>query len=395
MQTITELRALPSGVWAIFVATLVNRMGMMVLPFLSLYLTRQLGYSVGWAGGILAAYGATALVMGPVAGRLADRWGNLRVLKLSLFLSAAVLLVFAVGSRLSFILVATIALAITSETFRPASLSVIGRLLPPHQKKLGFAAQRLAINLGMSVGPLLGGILIPISYSLLFVVDALTAVLAGSILVVSTRGWPDAARHAGPELDPPRSLLGDGIRDKRLLYFLFCVLPILMVFFQFQSTMPVFLVDDLKFREYQVGALVTLNTLLIVFAEIPLTVRSATWGNRRVLVFGALLFAVGFAMLGGVRSVFGVGASVAVWTLGEMLFFPRMLAHVAELAPEGKQGEYMGLYSMTFNAAFMLGPWFGSQIYERCGPLLLWGWSVALSLTSLTCLLLFPRSLRA
>jgi predicted MFS family arabinose efflux permease len=88
------LSGLPREVWLLFATNLINRAGLMVLPFLVLYLTRELHFSVGQAGFTFALYGATAIVCGPIAGRLSDRIGALPIMRASLISSGCVLLVF-------------------------------------------------------------------------------------------------------------------------------------------------------------------------------------------------------------------------------------------------------------------------------------------------------------
>jgi predicted MFS family arabinose efflux permease len=68
-----SLKGLPRDVWILALATLINRAGTMVLPFLVLYLTRELGFSASRAGFVLGVYGAGALVAAPISGRLTDR----------------------------------------------------------------------------------------------------------------------------------------------------------------------------------------------------------------------------------------------------------------------------------------------------------------------------------
>ena len=97
MSLRADLRALPRAVWVQCIATFVNRAGTMVLPFLLLYLTRDMGLSPSTAGAIVALYGATALVTSPFAGRLCDRVGPIRLMTASLLLSGLVLLVFPVA----------------------------------------------------------------------------------------------------------------------------------------------------------------------------------------------------------------------------------------------------------------------------------------------------------
>ena len=176
------LAGLPREVWVLSSATLVNKAGSMVLAFLVLYLTRSLGFSVRTAANVLFLYGAGALVAAPVSGFLCDRWGPIRIMRGSLLFSGILLLVFPLAKSLPLVVLLTLALSILSEAFRPANLTIFGDLVRPEQRKAGFAVNRLAINLGMSVGPAAGGFLATLSFRLLFLVNGLTSLAAGAIL---------------------------------------------------------------------------------------------------------------------------------------------------------------------------------------------------------------------
>jgi MFS family permease len=104
------------------------------------------------------------------------------------------------------------------------------------------------------------------------------------------------------------------------------------------------------------------------------------------MVVGSLLFAVGFGALAIARSPFEVALTVVIWTFGEMVLFPSMSAYVSDIAPEGKRGEYMGLYMMAFSFAFMAGPWLGMTAFEHFGAT--WFWSATLGVGVLSSLLL-------
>src|SRR5262245_55094649 len=132
------LGALPSKIWIHFAATLVNRMGSMAIPFLVLYLTKDIGFTAEHAGLILGLYGAGSLVVSPFLGRMADRVGHVRMMKVSLFTSGLVMLAYPLAHSAREIVIATVALAVTAEAFRPASLSVLTDLVPPEQRKAAF-----------------------------------------------------------------------------------------------------------------------------------------------------------------------------------------------------------------------------------------------------------------
>jgi MFS family permease len=386
------LRGLPREIWILCAATLVNRVGTMVLPFLVLYITRTLGYPPARAALALTVYGIAALVTMPVAGRLTDRVGPLAVIKTSLFLTGLLLFLFPLAHGFAAILCMTFLFSILNESVRPPSLSLISDLVAPTQRKSAFALSRLSVNLGMSVGPALGGILAAFSFRWLFYVDGATSILAALVMVMAP--WP-AGRRTGmhePQWAEPedlgREIEADSVeplaathpgadlrafRNLRMLYFLAALIPVQIVFFQLPSTLPLFIVRSLHFPESAYGTIFTVNTLLIIALEVPLNLAMAHWSHRRTLTLGALLYAVGFGSFALVTGPVGVFAAVVVWTFGEMILLPGSAAYAAEIAPAGRRGEYMGLYTMSFNIAFALGPWAGASILQRWGPQALWG----------------------
>jgi len=383
------LGGLPREVWLLFATNLINRAGMMVLPFLVLYLTRELGFSAARAGLMLAFYGASAIVFGPIGGRLSDRIGALPVMRASLIASGSVLLLFPLARSFIAVAAMTVLWAGCAEMFRPASLAAITHVVAPEQRRQAFALNRLAINLGMSIGPALGGFLATVSFRAMFAVDAVTTLLAGAVLALTPwrafSGVNSEARNREGESVGPATILHDG----SFLIFLCGVFFVGVVFFQHESALPLYLVQYLSLSPAFYGMLFTINTLLIVALEVPLTTATAHWPNTRSLIIGCLLFAVGFGALGVIASPSGVIATVVVWTFGEMLLFPAMSTHMAEIAPENRRGAYMGAYSMSLSIALTLGPWMGTQLLASFGPVT--AWSVMFALGALAALLMaFP-----
>jgi predicted MFS family arabinose efflux permease len=361
-----DLAGLPRESWLIALATLVNRAGTMVMPFLVLFLTRDRGLAPSRAGLALAVYGVVALVWAPIVGRLGDGWGQLRVVKVSLFATAAVLLVVPLFHSYLALLGGLVLLALVSEPVRPATLALVSHLAPPARRRQAFALNRLAVNLGMSIGPTIGGFLAESSFRLLFWVDAATSLLAAVVLVAVPFHAP--RRFHDPSAVPS----GSALRDKKLLYAMLAVLPVVLVFFQHVSTMPLFLVDTLGFRPSLYGGLFAVNTLVIVFAEVRLNSVTSHWPFSRSLTIGALFSTLGFAALAVARSVPAVVGTVLLWTFGEMVLFPATAAYFSEISPPSQRGEYLGFYTMVFGVAFTAGPWLGTVVLENWGGVALW-----------------------
>ncbi len=345
----------------------------MVLPFLVLYLTRELHYSATRAGFIVALYGIGAMITAPLSGLLTDRFGALRIMKVSLFLSTVVYFAFPYAHTYPALIAATLLLAITSEMFRPAGLAAISHSVSSDQRKAAFALNRLAVNLGMSVGPAVGGFLATVSFQFLFVIDGATSFLAGVVLLLfsnhltDTVGDSRTTKSGKPAFDSRRAF-----SDLLFLYFLVATVLSTIVFFQHIAALPLFMVHNLHLSEADYGLMFTFNTGLIVLLEVPLNLRMSHLSDRKTLSLGSLLLAAGFGAYAFVHGLSGCVAALLIWTFGEMILLPGMSAYVSHSAPPERQGEYMGFYSMAFSIAFIIGPWMGTELLEKFGAQLLW-----------------------
>ncbi|HEV8231852.1 MAG TPA: MFS transporter, partial [Thermoanaerobaculia bacterium] len=357
-----------------------------------LYLTRDLGFTAGQAGGVLFVYGLGALVSAALSGRLSDVFGPMHVIRDSLFASGVILLLFPFARTHAAVIVMTLALSLAAEAFRPASLAVVADLVTPAQRKPAFALTRLAINLGMSIGPALGGFLATVSFRLLFLVNGTCSIAAGSLLLLALRRAPVHRGHAETEPGGPVELpTKRAWSDPRLLFFLAAVFPVALVFFQHMSSMALFLVRDLHLSEIDYGLFFTMNTLLIVALEVPINSATAHWPHRRTLALGAFLFGAGFGGLAFAWDFWSVAATVVIWTFGEMFLFPSLAAYVTDIAPKSRRGEYMGLTQMAISLGFAIGPLVGTTVLERFGGRALWLAALALGLAATAMMLRLPE----
>jgi predicted MFS family arabinose efflux permease len=364
---------LPAPVWIVFATTFVNRAGSMVIPFLALYGTRHLGVRPALAGLALTIYGIGGLVGAPLAGRLCDRIGAFAVLRGSLLVSGLLLLTIPLAHRFESFLALTFVWALVAESVRPASLAALTFSVRPDQRKAAVAVNRLAINLGMSIGPMIGGFLAAVSYPLLFVVDGATTIAASVVLTVLLIMKPSATPPTvRAETDGTPNRRVSVLRDPRALVFFLGVWLMAIAFYQHEGAMPIFLVRDLGYRESFYGVLFVVNTALIVVLEVPLNLAMAHWSHRWTLVLGAALFAIGFGSMAVVHTMPGLLAAAVVWTLGEMIALPSSGAYALDIAPAGRSGQYAGAYSSTFSLALLIGPWAGTAVLERFGGTTLW-----------------------
>jgi MFS family permease len=362
-------RGLPRDVWLLCLVALINRSGTMVLPFLSLYVAEECGLSVGGAGRVLAVYGLGAVAGSYLGGWLSDRIGSTLTQTFSLVTSGFVFLVFLLLDSAAEITTGAFLLSLCAESFRPAVMTEMTHRTPPELAARAFASLRLAVNVGMGIGPAIGGLLALYDYDWLFIVDAITCWLA-AVILVATLG------RTIPEVDGdpvPRAVRGRSPwRDGPFLLLMLLMTVLASVFFQVFSTLPLYFSGVYGLAENAIGLLLAFNAALIVAFEMVL-IHKLEGRSKLILVgLGAFLICAGLGLMPFGSSILFVGFTIAIWTFGEMLVLPLTNVLVADRAGRTHRGRYMGLYTMTFSVAFVVAPAAGTWIYERFGPNVLW-----------------------
>lgn len=361
---------LPAEVWLLALATLIHRSGTMVMPFLSLYVTAEMGLPPRYGGYMLAAYGVGAITGAAIGGKLSDKLGAMRAQKLSLV--AAGLGFFALTAADdpwtfgALVVVASLA----AESFRPPNSVAIAERVTEGQSFRAFALRRLAINAGMTLGPAVGGILAYYDYFWLFVCDGATCLAAAAFLAYRFpgRGVARSEETPGDGPAPPASPWN----DRPYLVLLGLVAALMIVFYQILTTYPLTLYDVFGFDERAVGLVFAINPLMIILFEMVLIDAVARFHALRVTALGALLMCLGLGILPLGETLMLVCVSIAVLTWGEMLTMPLLEGLVANRAPPSGRGSYLGLYNAAYAVSFVVGPPLGAWIYEIYGYRTLW-----------------------
>jgi MFS family permease len=375
----SDVRQLPRPAWVLFAGTFINRFGGFVLPFLVLYLTKR-GYTATQAGAALSLYGVGSMGANFFGGHLADRVGRRNTIALSMFSSAATLLTLSQMTRLAPILALTFLAGVTAELYRPAAAALIADLTPNGERVTAYALYRLAVNAGFAAGPAVAGLVAERWFLFLFVVDALTSVIYGIIVLtwLSRESRPNVRRTSARDLSAFRLVLA----DRRFATLLIASAIISFVFQQGYATFPLH-VRASGHSTTLYGELMSLNGGLIIVLELWLTGVTRRFAPRVAIAVGLLLIGVGFGVTGFAHTATAMAATVVVWTLGEMCFSPVASAYVADIAPEDMRGRYQGLFALTFSFGMVLAP-IGGTALLGIDPRLLWGVCLALGVFAAT-----------
>jgi len=360
-----NVRSMPPAAWVLFGGTFVNRFGSFVLIFFVIWLTEE-GYSAAQAGAAVSSYGVGALAASLLGGYLADRLGRRNATAVSMFSAAATMLALSQADTFALILALSVLAGLTSELYRPASAALLADLVPPERRLTAYALYRLAINVGFAAGAATAGLLAERSFLLLFVVEASCSAAFG---IAALLFLPEGVRsHRTGER--PGELVRAIRADRSFQLFLVASLLGGLVYFQQQGALPLHVVDQ-GFSFATFGALMSLNGLIVVLLELPMTIITGRHPRRPVIAVGFLLVGAGFALTAWANNVPLLALTVAIWTIGEIANAPVSQAYVADLAPTHLRGRYQGAWGLTFGLALVIGPVVGTAAYAA-GPTAFW-----------------------
>ena len=279
---------LPPSVWWISLVLFLNRAGTMVMPFLALYVTQELGHPVTAAGWLLSAYGVGHLAGAFLGGWLCDIVGPIRIQFLALAFSGVGFLMLEYVTSLWAIAIVLVLSATAAESFRPANAAALAAFAPDELQTRAVALNRLALNLGFAIGPAVGGVLATMNYNWLFRVDGATCILAAVLLLVLQRsGVLQVSEHEAKRAAEDKGV--HPMADRAFLIYLGLMFGFIFVFFQAWGTYPVFLNEVFGLNEAVFGGLMAFNAVTILLFEMLLTHWAERFSPLSVIGWGGML----------------------------------------------------------------------------------------------------------
>ena len=255
--------------WMLALVMLINRSGTMVVPFLSIYLTDALHFSLDQAGIILSLFGLGSMTGAYLGGWLTDKIGHFRVQVMSLAFGGILFFILSWFESFESLAIGIYILSVVSESLRPANASSVAHYAKPENITRAFSLNRMAINLGFSIGPALGGLLAVLSYRLLFMADGITCLAAALFFYIYFKekkgNEPQDKKPISSEI---KSL--SPYRDGLFLAFVMLCTSFAVVFFQLFMTLPLYYHDVYTLSESTIGALLALNGIVVFSLEMIL-----------------------------------------------------------------------------------------------------------------------------
>jgi MFS family permease len=393
--------------WVLYGGFVASSMGFaMIVPFVSLYFHEELGVSMTLVGTFFLVTAVVRSSFQGYAGDLSDRAGRIRIMVAGQSARAALFGVMAgaVFLRLGFWWAAGILVLsyVAGAFYQPVASAAVSDLVEPGKRLEAYAMMRVAHNVGWGVGPMLGGLVSEAGYGWLFVLGALTSLVsawivkrfvrethppaagmdtryrdgdasgpaAGAVPIGTPRGRaPEPARRRATWMDVLE------IRHDRR-FVIFCSLTLLVFITQSQwlATLSVYAADRLGTSTAQLGVVFGINGLMVVVFQLAVTRALRRVTLVGMMILGAGIYALAFFALGFITSYWQLIAGMAGITLAELVVSPASVAMASLIAPPGRTGRYMGIYSLTTSFGWSAGPFLGGVLLDvwEGRPVLLW-----------------------
>jgi MFS family permease len=367
--------------WVICAGILINKAGGFAVLFLSLYLTGPRHLSPAVAGVVVGGYGIGAAVGTLLGGLLADGWGRRRTLLLAHFTGAALLAALGLAGSLPVIAGCVVLVGVSQGLPGSAFVAAIVDITPEADRPRAFNLQFWAFNVGMAAAGLIAGAVAHLGFTVLFLSDAATTLLAAIMIFL----WvPESVPHRTaaepvPQTVPVRGGMRIALRDRVFMAFVGLALLQGVLFAQNSSILPLSMTaNGISASGY--GLVMSLAGVLIVLGQlfVPALIRGRLKGS--VLAAALAFMAVGYGALTFAGSIGFYLICATLWTFGSMLAAPPNATIMSELAPPGIRARYQSVFYLTFSLASFIAPALGGLSWQYLGR---WHW-LACGLLGLT-----------
>jgi MFS family permease len=315
-------------------------------------------------GIILLAGGLCAGFSQALGGALSDRLGRRPVLLVAAstgaFLYAGLALLIGASAPVWAITVVYIAGRSMLTVTHPVISAMVADFASKERLTEAYGILRIGANIGWAAGPALGGYLLTyIPYAWLFGIPAATCGIVFFIVLFSVHESSSRPVYQAGI----RSILPPGDNPPFLVFMLFSFL-LFVVMGQMGSTLSIFSVDRIGFSTAQYGFLLTLNGLIVIFFQYPVTRALTKLAKARALVLGSILYGFGYLSLGWITGFVWALGAMAVVTAGEIIHTPITLTVIGELSPPGQRGRYMGFFGLSETTGIAVAPLLGGILLD-------------------------------
>lgn len=369
----------PTQFWLMFWGMLISTIGTsMVWPFLMIYVSERLDLPLTAAASLMTINSASALISTFIAGPVIDRFGRKWMMVLSLVAFGGIYLTY---TRIDSYAFAALLMALTgmvNPLYRVGGDAMLADLIPQEQRPEAYALVRMSNNLGIAVGPAIGGFLAATSYNFAFTGAAIGMSSYALLLAVFARETlPAKAAHTAAATPPAEERLPLGgylkiFNDRPFVFFVVAFTLNQIASALVWVLLAVYAKTNYGLSERLYGFIPMTNALMVVTLQALVTRQTRSRPPLRVMALGSLLYGAATFTIAFAGGFWGFWISMVILTLGELMLMPTATTYTASLAPAHMRGRYMSLFSLTWGVAQGIGPLTGGFLSDTLGPTTPW-----------------------
>jgi len=392
---ITKLRRArneyPNQFWLMAFGMLIGTMGSsMIWPFLMIYVSETLSVGLTVVASMMSINAAMNLLFSFLAGPVTDRVGRKWVMVISLAGNGLcyVLMSFA-GSVPAFAILMGLRGAFMP-LYRVGSDAMMADMIPQEKRADGYAVLRMSNNLGIALGPAIGGFITSSSYAVGFYIAAaglityslLLAFLAKETLQKDLSVEAVKERFGG---------YGQIFRDKPFINFNLIFTLTAVTAAMIWVLLAVYTKQNYGIPEKLYGFIPATNAIMVVTLQILITRFTKRYNPVRMVALGAGFYVVANLIIGVGFAYWMFWGAMVVMTLGELIMVPTATTYVANLAPPDKRGRYMSIHGMTNGISMGIGPLLGGFLSDSVSPHAPWFFAALIGSISIVLYFLFIK----
>jgi MFS family permease len=368
-----RLSPYPAQFWILFFGQLVSAIGMsLVWPFMTIYVREKLDVTLTVVGLVLAANSMSGLLSQLIGGPVVDRFGRKLAMVVSLAGRAVIMLALGLADSLLSFTVLIVLSGSFGSLFQPALNSMVADMMEPESRIEAYGLMRIVSNLGIAIGPAIGGFIATRSYLISFLAASLASAIYFFITIL-------LVKETRPELPAGQtSEVSGGGGYGRLMrdmpFLLFCATFAIMgiAYAQMMTIFPVYIKEQFLIPEDRFGLIMATNAAMVVLFQWPVTRKLKRLALGPALALGTAFVSVGLGLVAFSNTFSWFLVSMIIVTIGELIFAPSSTAFAANLAPEAMRGRYMGVFGMSMGLSFGMAPAVGGIISDSLGPASVW-----------------------
>jgi predicted MFS family arabinose efflux permease len=344
--------------------------GSALYPFMGIWAIKELHASQSKLAFTYLIGAGLSLLIGYGAGHWSDRIGRRPLILAGWGFQAVVpLALLAVGHHVYAGLTLLALLPAFGALGGAADQAMVADLVAPERHEAAYASVRVAANLGVTIGPPIGGLLLlGGDWTHLWLG---TLVLSAAGFLIAWRFIPRGGAYA-PEGPPQRGSFGVIIRDSAFLLFMLSSVFATMTYVATETLLPISVTTTHHLAPAAWGVLMVVNPLLVTVFQLRLTRWTAGVPAWAKLGLAMPLMGVPFLLLNVNGSAPVIAFVILLFVIGEMLWVPTSQAVVAGLAPADIRGAYMGAFGSTWSVGWALTPFLGLQVRSAYGDATMW-----------------------